>query len=125
MRSFMDQNVVKAASLPPTRRERSPPRDPSPDDENDDSGMTGHRQPPRRDGGIASHIEMTSNREIKPKRRSFAPETVPRETRRGVPGDPNDSHSWCIEAALDHMVIGSLYLANDNQPEARYKPRWF
>jgi exodeoxyribonuclease-3 len=36
------------------------------------------------------------------------------ETRRGLPGDPDDSHSRYIEAAIDGILIGGLYLPNGN-----------
>jgi exodeoxyribonuclease-3 len=52
----------------------------------------------------------------------------PVETRRGLPGDPDDSHSRYIEAAIDGMLIGCLYLPNGNPapgPKFDYKLRWF
>src|SRR5438552_9076125 len=52
----------------------------------------------------------------------------PEETRRGVPGDPDDSHSRYIEAAIDGMIVGCLYLPNGNPapgPKFEYKLRWF
>ncbi|MGE0004268.1 MAG: exodeoxyribonuclease III [Parvibaculaceae bacterium] len=52
----------------------------------------------------------------------------PLETRRGLPGDPADSHSRYIEAAIDGVLIGCLYLPNGNPaPGAKfdYKLRWF
>jgi exodeoxyribonuclease-3 len=52
----------------------------------------------------------------------------PIETRRGLPGDPADSHSRYIEAAINGLVIGCLYLPNGNPaPGAKfdYKLRWF
>jgi exodeoxyribonuclease-3 len=36
------------------------------------------------------------------------------ETRRGLPGDPDDAHSRYIEAAIDGMIVGCLYLPNGN-----------
>ena len=36
------------------------------------------------------------------------------ETRRALPGDPDDSHSRYIEAVVDGIVIGCLYLPNGN-----------
>ena len=53
---------------------------------------------------------------------------MPREIRRGLPGDPDDSHSRYIEAAIDGIVIGCLYLPNGNPapgPKFDYKLRWF
>ncbi len=50
------------------------------------------------------------------------------ETRRGLPGDPDDSHSRYIEAAIDGILIGALYLPNGNPrpgPKFDYKMRWF
>jgi exodeoxyribonuclease III len=38
----------------------------------------------------------------------------PIETRRGLPRDPEDSHSRYIEAAIDGMIVGCLYLPNGN-----------
>jgi hypothetical protein len=36
------------------------------------------------------------------------------ETRRGLPGDPDDTHSRYIEAAIDGILVGCLYLPNGN-----------
>jgi exodeoxyribonuclease-3 len=52
----------------------------------------------------------------------------PLETRRGLPGDPDDGHSRYIEAAINGIVIGCLYLPNGNPapgPKFDYKLRWF
>lgn len=52
----------------------------------------------------------------------------PIETRRGLPGDPEDSHSRYIEAAVNGVLIGCLYLPNGNPaPGAKfdYKLHWF
>jgi exodeoxyribonuclease III len=52
----------------------------------------------------------------------------PIETRRGLPGDPDDSHSRYIEAAIAGVVVGCLYLPNGNPapgPRFDYKLRWF
>jgi exodeoxyribonuclease-3 len=52
----------------------------------------------------------------------------PIETRRGLPGDPDDSQSRYIEAAVDGMIIACLYLPNGNPapgPKFDYKLRWF
>jgi exodeoxyribonuclease-3 len=52
----------------------------------------------------------------------------PLETRRGLPGDPDDTHSRYIEAAIDGSLIGCLYLPNGNPapgPRFDYKLRWF
>ena len=53
---------------------------------------------------------------------------VPLEVRRGLPGDPEDVHSRYIEAAIDGLVIGCLYLPNGNPAPGEkfdYKLRWF
>ena len=52
----------------------------------------------------------------------------PHEIRRGLPGDPDDPHSRYIEAAVNGMVIASLYLPNGNPapgPKFDYKLAWF
>lgn len=52
----------------------------------------------------------------------------PHQTRRGLPGDPDDTHSRYIEAVIDGVVIGCLYLPNGNPapgPKFDYKLRWF
>jgi exodeoxyribonuclease III len=51
----------------------------------------------------------------------------PMEIRRGLPGDPDDTHSRYIEAAIDGMIVGCLYLPNGNPapgPRFDYKLRW-
>jgi len=53
---------------------------------------------------------------------------TPVETRRGLPGDPEDSHSRYIEAAVNGILIGGLYLPNGNPrpgPKFDYKLAWF
>jgi exodeoxyribonuclease-3 len=52
----------------------------------------------------------------------------PVETRRGLPGDPQDPHSRYIEAAVNGVLIGCLYLPNGNPapgPKFDYKLAWF
>jgi hypothetical protein len=52
----------------------------------------------------------------------------PEETRRGLPGDPDDVHSRYIEAKLDGLLMGCLYLPNGNPapgPKFDYKLAWF
>jgi exodeoxyribonuclease-3 len=52
----------------------------------------------------------------------------PLETRRGLPGDPDDTHSRYIEAAIDGIIVGCLYLPNGNPapgPKFDAKLRWF
>jgi exodeoxyribonuclease III len=54
--------------------------------------------------------------------------TEPAETRRGLPGDADDSHSRYIEAVIDGITVGCLYLPNGNPapgPKFDYKLRWF
>ncbi|NRP21918.1 Exodeoxyribonuclease III [Ensifer adhaerens] len=53
---------------------------------------------------------------------------APIETRRGLPGDLDDSHSRYIEAAVNGIIVGCLYLPNGNPvpgPRFDYKLRWF
>jgi exodeoxyribonuclease III len=52
----------------------------------------------------------------------------PEETRRDLPGDPDDLHSRYIEAVIDGILIGCLYLPNGNPapgPKFDYKLAWF
>ncbi len=52
----------------------------------------------------------------------------PQETRRGLPGDPEDTHSRYIEAIIHDIRIGCLYLPNGNPapgPKFDYKLQWF
>src|SRR4051812_30043362 len=54
--------------------------------------------------------------------------TDPIEIRRGLPGDPSDSHSRYIEAAVNGIVIACLYLPNGNPwpgEKFDYKLAWF
>jgi exodeoxyribonuclease-3 len=58
----------------------------------------------------------------------LARDAEPLETRRGLPGDPDDSHSRYIEAAVRGLLIGCIYLPNGNPapgPKFDYKLRWF
>ena len=51
----------------------------------------------------------------------------PQETRRGLPGDPDDTHSRYIEAAIKGVLVGCLYLPNGNPwpgPKFDYKLSW-
>jgi exodeoxyribonuclease-3 len=53
---------------------------------------------------------------------------LPVETRRGLPGDPDDSHSRYIETKIGGLLIGCLYLPNGNPapgPKFDYKLKWF
>jgi exodeoxyribonuclease-3 len=52
----------------------------------------------------------------------------PVESRRGLPGDPEDLHSRYIEAMVGGIRVGCLYLPNGNPapgPKLEYKLRWF
>lgn len=49
-------------------------------------------------------------------------------TRRGLPGEPEDSQSRYIEGAINGVLVGCLYLPNGNPrpgPKFDYKLRWF
>ncbi|WP_082610103.1 exodeoxyribonuclease III [Bosea sp. Root381] len=51
----------------------------------------------------------------------------PIETRRDLPGDPDDQHSRYIEAAVNGVLVGCLYLPNGNPapgPKLDYKLLW-
>jgi exodeoxyribonuclease-3 len=51
----------------------------------------------------------------------------PIESRRALPGDPDDAHSRYIEASIDGVLVGCLYLPNGNPapgPKYEYKLRW-
>ncbi|MDB5539060.1 MAG: exodeoxyribonuclease [Devosia sp.] len=52
----------------------------------------------------------------------------PSETRRGLPGDPDDTHSRYLEATAHGLLVGCLYLPNGNPapgPRFDYKMKWF
>jgi len=52
----------------------------------------------------------------------------PVENRRGLPGDPDDTHSRYVEATVDGVLVGCLYLPNGNPqpgPKFDYKLAWF
>ena len=54
--------------------------------------------------------------------------TKPIETRRGLPNDPDPGQSRYIEAAVNGVLIGCLYLPNGNPapgPKFDYKLAWF
>jgi exodeoxyribonuclease-3 len=51
----------------------------------------------------------------------------PVEVRRVLPGDPEDEHSRYIEATVNGLLVGCLYLPNGNPapgPKFDYKLRW-
>jgi exodeoxyribonuclease-3 len=53
---------------------------------------------------------------------------TPVETRRRLPGEPEDNNSRYIEAAVNGIIIGCLYLPNGNPapgPKFDAKLRWF
>src|SRR6186713_1972046 len=57
----------------------------------------------------------------------LAREAQPIETRRGLPGDPDDGQSRYMEAAVSGTLIACLYLPNGNPapgPRFEYKLRW-
>jgi exodeoxyribonuclease-3 len=52
---------------------------------------------------------------------------TPKLRRVGLPGDPDDRHSRYIEAEVDGLIVGSLYLPNGNPVGTEkfdYKLRW-
>ena len=52
----------------------------------------------------------------------------PVEIRRGLPGDPDDTHSRYIEARVGDLTVASIYLPNGNPqpgPKFDYKLAWF
>ncbi|WP_262519110.1 exodeoxyribonuclease III [Agrobacterium fabrum] len=58
----------------------------------------------------------------------LAKDQEPHLTRKGLPGEPEDEHSRYIEAIVNGIVIGGLYLPNGNPypgPKFNYKLRWF
>lgn len=58
----------------------------------------------------------------------LAIDAEPIETRRGLGGDPEDSHSRYIEAAVNGILIGCLYAPNGNPapgPKFDYKLAWY
>jgi exodeoxyribonuclease-3 len=53
---------------------------------------------------------------------------MPKELRRVLPGDEEDTHSRYIEAEVGGLVVGGLYLPNGNPapgPKFDYKLNWF
>jgi exodeoxyribonuclease-3 len=58
----------------------------------------------------------------------LARDAEPLETRRELPGDPTDREARYIEAAVNGILIGCLYLPNGNPqpgPKFVYKLAWF
>ncbi len=52
----------------------------------------------------------------------------PQERRRGLPNDPDDTHSRYLEASVHGMIVASIYLPNGNPqpgPKFTYKLAWF
>ena len=57
----------------------------------------------------------------------LARDSMPVESRRGLPGDPDDTQSRYLEAAIHGIVVASLYLPNGNPqpgPKFDYKREW-
>ena len=57
----------------------------------------------------------------------LARDSMPVESRRGLPGDPGDTQSRYLEAAIHGIVVASLYLPNGNPqpgPKFDYKLEW-
>jgi exodeoxyribonuclease-3 len=57
----------------------------------------------------------------------LARDADPAEHRRGLPGDNEDIHSRYIEAVVNGVIVGCLYLPNGNPapgPKFDYKLRW-
>ncbi len=57
----------------------------------------------------------------------LARDATPIERRRGLPGDPDDTHSRYLEASIGDLVVGSIYAPNGNPapgPKFDYKLRW-
>ena len=53
---------------------------------------------------------------------------VPAEQLRGLPGDPDDTHSRYLQAKVHGLVVASIYLPNGNPqpgPKFDYKLAWF
>ncbi|WP_106640087.1 exodeoxyribonuclease III [Allosphingosinicella vermicomposti] len=58
----------------------------------------------------------------------LARDAEPQLCRMGLPGDPDDTHSRYIEAAVNGVIIGSIYLPNGNPvgtEKFAYKLAWF
>jgi exodeoxyribonuclease III len=58
----------------------------------------------------------------------LARDTEPIETRREIPGDPGDREARYIEAAVNGVLIGCIYMPNGNPqpgPKFDYKLAWF
>ncbi|HKO69070.1 MAG TPA: exodeoxyribonuclease III, partial [Burkholderiaceae bacterium] len=54
--------------------------------------------------------------------------TEPIERRRGLPNDLDDTHSRYLEASVNGLIVGSIYLPNGNPqpgPKFDYKLAWF
>ena len=72
-------------------------------------------------------VDLARAEELEWRRHSRAGQD-PVESRRGLPGDPEDIHSRYIEALVDDVLVGCLYLPNGNPapgPKFDYKLRWF
>jgi exodeoxyribonuclease III len=70
---------------------------------------------------------VARSKDVERRRHSIAQERA-LVTRRALPGDLKDTQARYIEAAVDGMLVGSLYLPNGNPqpgPKFDYKPKWF
>ena len=66
--------------------------------------------------------DLARPEELERRRDPCARTPQPVETRRGLPGDPDDTHSRYIEAAVNGVLVGCLYLPNGN-PASRAEIR--
>ena len=58
----------------------------------------------------------------------LAKDAEPIERRRGLPNDPDDTHSRYLEASVHGLIVASIYLPNGNPqpgPKFDYKLSWF
>jgi exodeoxyribonuclease-3 len=59
--------------------------------------------------------------------RDNQPQPLPLETRRGLPGEPEDTQSRYLEAAVNGVLVACMYVPNGNPapgPKFDYKLRW-
>src|SRR5256885_1807473 len=86
--------------------------------------VEGRRALPRDAGCAASWHGQRSGKGVA----IWAGGTARVEVRRALPGDPDDAHSRYIEAVVNGVLVGCLYLPNGNPapgPKFDYKLRWF
>jgi exodeoxyribonuclease-3 len=75
--------------------------------------------------GLSRHLART--KKLERRCHTFKIRETPDERCRVLPGDPEDSHSRYIEANVNGIVIGCLYLPNGNPapgPKFDYKLKW-